>query len=722
MPSYLKHLPFHVQMNVFGEDVGYCMCRDRVKRGLTHSQLLEELPQSQIRCTKEVTSKWNTLSSIENPPNPLGHPQRRALHFQDIVCIPPQLVGESLEQILLHLGMLTGICGCNRQEDYELHRLNGVPLTRHEWSELGNSFFDACRKDIGVDWLLFALQGQGVPQGLPAPSRNVRPRPGFNPDLNWIPHPHGLSATLSRLHFKGLAAAASKARQEVWNFGKEERLLLKGLESGGKSWDDASLIKAFLKQSFGVLANQSKHAPLQARSNFEPPGGPGKAPGYLKDHPLVTQVNVFGEELGYCMCRDRVKRRLTSGQFRKELRQIHVRCANEVTSEWDRLSGMLNPPNPMGHPQRRALDFQDIVYIPPEMVGQTLEQIIFELGMSIGFCGCDLREHHELHVIMRKLTNREWSKQGNSFFDDCRKETAADWILSATQGEAVPQGLPAPFRTTRPETGFNPDFNWIPHPLGLGRLNFKGLAAAASRVRQKVWDFGKEEGLLLRGLESYLDGHPFHTQMNVFGEEIGYCICRDQIEVHDSTVLEEIEQMKTQCQGEVNRQWAWLSSLDNPPNPMGHPHHRALDFRDIVYILPELVGKSLDQITFDLGVTTGYCGCQQRDHVEIHVIKRKLTNREWRERGSAFFDTCRTDIASDWIVFATEDGLVPHPLPASSRTRPGFNPDLNWIPHPHGLGVALSRFNVKGLDAAASKFRQEAWKLGKEEGALIRAW
>ncbi|KAI9832482.1 MAG: hypothetical protein M1826_001806 [Phylliscum demangeonii] len=144
---------------------------------------------------------------------------------------------------------------------------------------------------------------------------------------------------------------------------------------------------------------------------------------------------------------------------------------------------MLNPPNPMGHPQPRALVFHDIVYIPPNLVGETLEQIVFNLALITGNCGCDRREH------------------GNSFFDGCRKDISIDWISFAAKGQGVPQGLPAPSPIISPRPGFNPDLNWIPHPHGLGRLNFKGLAAAASNVRRKVWNFGKEEGLMLRGLE-----------------------------------------------------------------------------------------------------------------------------------------------------------------------------------------------------------------------------
>ncbi|KAI9832483.1 MAG: hypothetical protein M1826_001807 [Phylliscum demangeonii] len=226
-----------------------------------------------------------------------------------------------------------------------------------------------------------------------------------------------------------------------------------------------------------------------------------ETPSYLKDYPFHTEMNVYGEDIGYCMCQDKIKRKLSDSRVLRELGQTLVRCQKKVTSEWNRLSSIKNPPNPLGHPQRRALDFQDIVYVSPDLVGRSLAQVTFELGITTGFCGCNRRDQFEIRVIKRKLTVREWSKQSISFFDGCRAEIATDWISSAVQGEGVPRGLPTPSRIIRPEPGFDLDLNWIPHPHGLGRLNFKGLAAAASKVRQKVWDFGKEEGLLLRGLE-----------------------------------------------------------------------------------------------------------------------------------------------------------------------------------------------------------------------------
>ncbi|KAI9832481.1 MAG: hypothetical protein M1826_001805 [Phylliscum demangeonii] len=224
-PSYLKNRASYTKTNVFGEDIGYCMCRDRIRRGLSINQILNEVDQLQIRCGKEVARKWNTLSRIENPPNPLGHPQRRALNFQDVIYIPPELVGEPLEQVTFDLGMTTGYCACDRRNDVTKRK-----LSNREWSAKGNSFFEDCRNDIVVEWTSSAAHGEDVPQGLPAPTRTIWLGPGSGPDLSWIPHPHGLGATLSRLRFKGLAAAASKVRQEVWDFGKEEGLLLRGLE------------------------------------------------------------------------------------------------------------------------------------------------------------------------------------------------------------------------------------------------------------------------------------------------------------------------------------------------------------------------------------------------------------------------------------------------------------------------------------------------------------
>ncbi|KAI9834656.1 MAG: hypothetical protein M1826_000058 [Phylliscum demangeonii] len=217
-------------------------------------------------------------------------------------------------------------------------------------------------------------------------------------------------------------------------------------------------------------------------------------------------MNVFGEDLGYCICRDRVKRRLTTSQFRSEVARMHDRCASQVRSEWTRLSGLRHPPNPLGHPQPRALDFHDIVYIAPGLVGQSLEQITFELGTSTGFCACDRQDEYEdQHLNGFSLTAEEWSRLGNSFFDRCRASIAADWITAAARGHEVPQGLPAPSRPVTPRPDFPSGLNWILHPLGLGPglrlLNFKRLAAAASKVRRKVWRLGKEEGVLLRGLE-----------------------------------------------------------------------------------------------------------------------------------------------------------------------------------------------------------------------------
>ncbi|KAI9808378.1 MAG: hypothetical protein M1826_004181 [Phylliscum demangeonii] len=243
---------------------------------------------------------------------------------------------------------------------------------------------------------------------------------------------------------------------------------------------------------------------LQSRSipDPEPFGDVPKMPGYLQGLPFHSQMNVLGEEFGYCMCWDRIMRRLSKSEVARQLSQIQKRCAAKVTREWNAQSDMLNPPNPLRHPQRRARDFQDIVYIPPHLVGTSLQQITYNLGVMTGICGCNEREDYEVHQIGRPLSDGEWSERGNAFFDQCREDTAVAWISSAVQGQGVPQGLPAPsLRVIRPRPGFNPDLNWIPHPHGLGRLNIKGLAAAASHVRQKVWDFGtQQEGRLLRGI------------------------------------------------------------------------------------------------------------------------------------------------------------------------------------------------------------------------------
>ncbi|KAI9826700.1 MAG: hypothetical protein M1826_006582 [Phylliscum demangeonii] len=208
-----------------------------------------------------------------------------------------------------------------------------------------------------------------------------------------------------------------------------------------------------------------------------------------------------------------MKRGLSDNQFLQALDQVQPRCIKVVTRRWNSLSAIRNPPNPLGHPHRRALDFQDIKYISPELVDKPLEQVTYEMGVVTGICGCQGRDYMKApakYVVFsqwernnkRKLTNREWGKNSARFFDICRETMAADWVEAATKGTALPHGLPAPTRVIQPKPDFNPDLNWIPHPHGLGRLNVKGLAAAASKVRQEVWDLGeKEERLMLRGLE-----------------------------------------------------------------------------------------------------------------------------------------------------------------------------------------------------------------------------
>ncbi|KAI9832479.1 MAG: hypothetical protein M1826_001803 [Phylliscum demangeonii] len=193
------------------------------------------------------------------------------------------------------------------------------------------------------------------------------------------------------------------------------------------------------------------------------------------------------------------KRRLSDSGFRKEADQIQSGCKKKVAKQWDMLSSVENPPNPLSHPQSRALDFQDVIYISPSLVGKRLEEVTYDLGVTTGYCGCQLAYEYGTIRLKRTLTRREWSEMGNSFLDGCRKKAVAKWSWDATQASSLPHRLPAPSPVTRPN--FNPDLNWIPHPHGLGRLNFKGLAAAAAIVRQKVRDFGKEEGVLLRELE-----------------------------------------------------------------------------------------------------------------------------------------------------------------------------------------------------------------------------
>ncbi|KAI9832480.1 MAG: hypothetical protein M1826_001804 [Phylliscum demangeonii] len=222
------------------------------------------------------------------------------------------------------------------------------------------------------------------------------------------------------------------------------------------------------------LANRSKHANLQARSLFGPGGDPAYVPHYLTGYALHIKTYQFGEDVGYRMCKDRIK--LSNARFEQEMDQMQLRCKREVLKEWDILSRVRNSANPLRHPQPRALDFRDVVYIPHHLAGKPLEEVTYELGLTTGYCGCQRADEYATQNLNRKLTNREWNEKG------------------------VPQRLPAPTPETRP--GFNPDLNWIPHPHGLGRLNFRSLAAAASKLRQEMRGFGqKEEGLLLRGLE-----------------------------------------------------------------------------------------------------------------------------------------------------------------------------------------------------------------------------
>ncbi|KAI9833093.1 MAG: Golgi-to-ER vesicle coat component [Phylliscum demangeonii] len=158
--------------------------------------------------------------------------------------------------------------------------------------------------------------------------------------------------------------------------------------------------------------------------------------------------------------------------------QVQIRCRKETTRRWNSLSRIRNPPNPLGLPHRRALDFYDIKYVLPELVGKSLEQVTHE------------RRNHmkapaeyvvffqfELHN-KQKLTNRERSVRNRFFFDFCR-EVAFGWVEAATEGATLPQALPAPTHVIKPKPDFNPGLNWIPHPHG---LNFKGLAAAASKL------------------------------------------------------------------------------------------------------------------------------------------------------------------------------------------------------------------------------------------------
>ncbi|KAI9825499.1 MAG: hypothetical protein M1826_006995 [Phylliscum demangeonii] len=239
-------------------------------------------------------------------------------------------------------------------------------------------------------------------------------------------------------------------------------------------------------------------AALQARSTADDAfGALPSIPSYLQKHPVWTKLNVYGEEVGYCMAAPLFNNAIRDAEkLLRAMNRAQARCEKEVTERWNKLSRMENAPNPRRHPQPRALDFQDVVHSPPGQEAETWKPMVFDLGKFTGYCAWNKRQEFLLANKEYRLTVVGWDERMNSFFDDYRKDIAQQWWPIARQGGRLPQAF-----IITPEPGRGPDLSWIPHPHGLGHLNFRGLAAAGAKVRQEAWQLEKKEGALWRGLK-----------------------------------------------------------------------------------------------------------------------------------------------------------------------------------------------------------------------------